>query len=318
MLSEIFYTSRKKIEQKINSLLKLIGCKYGMNTALRTLCLLFTTHKWMHMKKVLINCLLAVTSTVALNAAADSALFPGEGIGPGGIPVSASALIDFSGDYMTITLRNTSPANLGADVPGSTLTGFFWQLSDRIINQPLTPISALVAEGSSILGICSEVSCAGVTNVGGEFGFAYQTNGFPRGTNWGIASSGYLTTGLTANLGNFNGINLDDPKSLDGINFGIVSSAAGYAPNGGLEKVPVIQDAVVFKLSGATGLQISDIVTGNFQYGTSFSELNVLDDIPTQTPEPPSLALLMLGLLGLGAAQRSRKSTAGKTAVAPT
>lgn len=263
------------------------------------------------MKKLLTNLLLGVVATTALNAAADSALFPGAGIGPGGIAVSASAFVDFSGDLLTITLKNTSEANSGTDVPGSTLTGFFWKFKDGI-NPTLIPVSATVAPGSSVLGTCSVLSCVSVNNlgvnVGGEFGFGYQALGFPGGTQWGIASSGYLTSGLPGDMGNFNGANLDDPVSLDGINFGLVSNAADYNPNGGLAGIPVIQSAVVFVLSGASGLQTSDIVTGNFQYGTSFSELNVLDAPPTQVPEPSSAALLVLGLLGLGVAQRGKKN----------
>jgi hypothetical protein len=213
------------------------------------------------MKKLFINSLLALALTLALNATADSVLLPGDGIGPGGVPVSAEALVDFSGDYLTITLRNTSLSNTGVDVPGSTLSGFFWKFIVGV-NPTLTPVSALLAEGSSILGTCGVVSCVGMSNVGGEFGFSYQASGFPRGTNFGIASSGYLSSGSPGNLGNFNGINLDNPASLDGINFGLVSIAAGFNPNGGLEAVPVIQDAVVFILSGASGLQTSDILIG--------------------------------------------------------
>ncbi len=149
------------------------------------------------MKKLLINSLLALASTAALNATADSVLLPGDGVGPGGIAVSASAFVDFTGDYLTITLRNTSLSNVGTDVPGSTLTGFFWKFNDGI-SPTLTPVSATLAAGSSILGTCDVLSCVGMSNVGGEFGFGYQSTGFPRGTNIGIASSGYLSSGLQA------------------------------------------------------------------------------------------------------------------------
>ena len=107
-------------------------------------------------------------------------------------------------------------------------------------------------------------------------------------------------------MGNFNGPNLDDPASLDGINFGLISAASGYSPNGGLAGIPVIQSAVTFVLSGAAGLQVSSLDTGgNFQYGTSFNELNVLDALPPgQVPEPTSVALLGSGLVGLLASKR--------------
>ena len=143
--------------------------------------------------------------------------------------------------------------------------------------------------------------------MAGEWG--YEAAAFPGSADRGIASSGYLTTGLPGNIGNFNngaaGTDLDGPASLNGINFGIVSAAAGFNPNGGLAR-PLIQDTVVFLLSGVSGLSNSDISHVSFQYGTDLEELNVPGRPPGKLPEPGTLALLGMALLSLAYCRRAK------------
>src|SRR5262249_24791718 len=133
--------------------------------------------------------------------------------------VTASAMFEISGDTLTITLENTSPAGRFHNTPADTLSGLFFTLDG---NPALVPISATVADGSSIINsaACKPGPCAGVTNVAGEWGYEH-------GSNEGVASARYIKTGLRGNVGNFNsgaaGTNLDKPKSLAGINFGLVT-----------------------------------------------------------------------------------------------
>jgi hypothetical protein len=127
---------------------------------------------------------------------------------------------------------------------------------------------------------------------------------FLSNTSEGIASAGYATTGFSQNIGNFNGNNLDDPASLDGINFGLVSSASGFTPNGGkngkggLKYDPLIQDSVTFVLDNVKGLAVSDISNVSFQYGTNISEGNIPGMPPSvSVSEPPSGYVFGLGAL---------------------
>lgn len=225
------------------------------------------------------------------------------------VEVSASAWFLFDGNTLTITLESTTPAHANNvhESPGSTLTGLFFDLTGT---PALTPISATVAEGAIIQADkCSSGLCDGATNVDGEWGYQRNSSGFSQTFNdahEGISSSGYLTTGLSGDIGNFNGgnegTNLDDPGSLDGINFGIVS-ASYSSPNGGLKKVPLIQDAVVFILDGVDGLSAANLSNVSFQYGTAWGETNtdgitfIPDDPPATVPAPGALAIIGFGLL---------------------
>ena len=122
------------------------------------------------LKSYLIPSLFAIATAIPMGAAATAITFTSSGTGPGSVPVSASAIFDITGNILTVTLSNTSPSNGGQDVPGSTLSGLYWDFTG---NPTLTPVSATVASGSSIVGdTCNLVSCVGVTDVGGEFGYA--------------------------------------------------------------------------------------------------------------------------------------------------
>src|SRR6266568_2824891 len=91
--------------------------------------------------------LLAIAAcSIAGMTSATPITFVGSAIGPGGVPVSALAVFDISGSILTVSLQNTSASHAtDFDVPGSTLTGLFWDFTGNPI---LTPVSATVPDGS--------------------------------------------------------------------------------------------------------------------------------------------------------------------------
>ena len=163
---------------------------------------------------------------------------------------AASADFSQSGTNLVITLTNTYAGDT-LDT-SHLLTAVFFD-----ITAPLSTAggSALIDAGSTLLypTTCSPGPCtAGITNVGGEWEYLAGLAGAPGGASKGISSTGL---GLFGD-GNLNGANLDDPTAVNGSNFGI--SSAGDNPatgNTGLVNDPVIQNSVVFTLSGLTAGQ---------------------------------------------------------------
>jgi hypothetical protein len=220
----------------------------------------------------------------------------------GGNAVTASATFVISGNALTLTLRNTSPA-AGLETPTNTLSGLSFKLNG--LDPTLTPVSALSPNAIFDAAGCTIHACGGTNvNVGGEWG--YQT-GFTGGTE-AVGSAGYIATGLSGNLGNFNGINLTPPPSgsLDGIEMGIISNTVGPL-NGGLTGQALIQDTVVLELTGVSGFTESQIGSVSFLYGTKPDA--TIPGTPggvtrSVIPEPASLFLLSSSLLGLAVLRR--------------
>jgi hypothetical protein len=238
--------------------------------------------------------LLAAVATAPAHAVTVTAT----GAGVNGAELAAQAMLDISGDTLTITLTNIATNDEqfdGQDAPGNTLSGIFFDIAG---SPTLTAQSATINPGSLLQGsTCDPGICDGTTtDVGGEFGFATSWSGGPS-SGYGISSSGYIGGGGTL----FGGPNLDDPDSPDGINFGIISAAGIYNPNGGLANDPVIQDTVTFILTGVNGLSEDDISNVSFQYGTGFDEPNIV-------PVPAAVWLFGSGLLGMVGIARRRRS----------
>lgn len=266
------------------------------------------------MHKILSKGLISIILFISSQAQAVPIVFSGSAPGKEGGFLAARVTFDIVGNILTVILENiANPAvdgQRGKDTSGNTLTGVYWDFTG---NPVLTPQSATIAAGALIqANKCTNGPCnAATTNIAGEWGYQASSTQVPTGSgaDRGIASSGYLSTGLAHNIGNFGpggtaGSDLDDPKSLDGINFGIISNLSGnsnFKPNGGLANDPLIRHTARFTLSGALGLTNNDISDVTFQYGTSFSENSF-----RAIPEPGTVVLFIGGIALMVWARRKK------------
>lgn len=228
---------------------------------------------------------------------------------------AATATFDNSvSGTLTVTL-----ANVGGDVlvPTDVLTGIFFNLS---AGPALTPVSAQVAPGSAIVFDTdgNPATLTPGTSVGGEWGYKTGLSGAPLSANTGISSTGL---GLFGPGDRFDtGSNLEGPPSgsLGGAEYGLLSAVdnlltGNAAVLDGGNNDAFIKNAVVFKFTTTGVFDTSRLSKVSFQYGTALDEPNLPvpppDEIPPPVPEPSTLLMGAVAMVGLGVARfRSKKS----------
>ena len=211
---------------------------------------------------------------------------------------SASVTFDTSGSDLIIILTNTT----GKDATGpiDAVTAVFF---DIMGNPVLVPVSALLYGGS-----VAYVTSAGTPilfdgNVGGEWDFSASLGGAPGGALYGIGSAGFSSLSGGFGNGSMNGPNIWGPGSgaVNGPQGGIMSAFDDPTTYSSGHPTEYVNDSVIYTLSGLpTGFNLSYIYNVSIQFGTS------LDEPTLRVPEPGTLGLLGLGLIGLAMARRRR------------
>lgn len=217
----------------------------------------------------------------------------------GSLSASVVFAYDNVANTLTITLTNTSAADVTD--PSQVLTAVFFTIDPSATI--LTPVSAKVASGSTVLFPPLGVAGAAGPNMGGEWAYASGLQSTktkaPHNAALGVSSSGLNLFGA----GNFNGPNLQGPDSVDGVQYGITS--AGDNPATGNQKVTgtqaLIKNSVVFVLS-VSG-ELNDVNSVTFQYGTDLTETEIYvvglaEGAIVSTPEPATF--IIWSLLGAG------------------
>lgn len=213
--------------------------------------------------------------------------------------LAAAATFDIVGGDLQVVLTNTSSSDVL--VPTGVLTAVFFNVTGTPV---LAPLSAISGGPTYLNG--AQVNAAG-TNVGGEWAFSGALSGAPSGANSGISSSGLNLFGQP----NFNGPDLSPPDAVDGLQYGITSAGDIVTTgNTGVLGNEITKNSVTFLLDITDTFSLTQINGVSFQYGTALDEPNVPGGGgggQTEIPEPASIALVGLGLLGASLARRRRQ-----------
>jgi hypothetical protein len=220
---------------------------------------------------------------------------------PGNDPgetLKATAIFTVSDLDLVITLSNdaTFDPNDRRDI----LTGVFFTIAG---DPKLTPVSAELGPGSIVIGHPLPVGFAG--DVGGEWAYRNALVHAPLGANEGVSST-RLKWFKAKNL--FGGANLQGPKSPDGIQFGLTTLYDLPGNNHrGIRNRGLIENTVVLVLEGLpVNFTLADISNVTFQYGKGVKEPQITGELVAVVPEPGTITLVAIGLLGALAITRRR------------
>lgn len=240
---------------------------------------------------------LALTMTICGHSLADMSSF-GFSLGD----LSARADFVATGDTLVVTLWNTATVDVGN--PGMVLTGLFFDINGYT-GTGLTRVKAMLTDITGTPVIFTINPHTGQTNtrtpegynnfafgpgdVGAESGYRFGASSVLAGT--GDHSFGQIGMddwlGITTRFDLDDSHDLQEPKSLNGIEYGIVNSTytgGGNAPVDG--KYALITTGVQYTFTGFSGFNASHISNVSYNYGTTFNPI----------PAPGAAGLGVIGL----------------------